>query len=167
MAHSVQWMPGPSGLLIRMPPLGPKTPITHHCLLLVTQDYQVQLCYFRLYAPSVTFIKCSLKYPGIAMENQPSNTERLEGSKASRLCVDAAVGLNYNESSVLIAMHSHCIPSPSALSSHVEAMGHDVQAESTQHPNEDLCNDWETWGEESPIELCEVQIEFNGTTMGG
>ncbi|KIK08291.1 hypothetical protein K443DRAFT_672780 [Laccaria amethystina LaAM-08-1] len=159
------WIPGPSGLPIRMPPLGPKTPITHHCLLLVTQDYQVQLCYLRLYAPSVTFIKCSLKYPGIATENQPSNTERSEGSKASRLCVDAAVGLNYNESSVLIAMHSHCIPSLSAVPSHVEAMGHGVQDESTRHPNADLCNDWETWGEESSIELCEVQIEFNGTTM--
>lgn len=166
MAHSVQWIPGPSGLPIRMPPLGPKTPITHHCLLLVTQDYQVQLCYLRLYAPSVTFIKCSLKYPGIATENQPSNTERSEGSKASRLCVDAAVGLNYNESSVLIAMHSHYIPSLSAVPSHVEAMGHGVQDESTRHPNADLCNDWETWGEESSIELCEVQIEFNGTTMG-
>lgn len=159
------WIPGPSGLPIRMPPLGPKTPITHHCLLLVTQDYQVQLCYLRLYAPSITFIKCSLKYPGIAMENQPSNTERSEGSKASRLCVDAAVGLSYNESSILIAMHSHCIPSRSALPSQAETMGHDVQAESTQHPNADLCNDWETWGEESSIELCEVQIEFNGTTL--
>lgn len=151
---------------IRLPPLGPKTPITNHCLLLVTQDHQVHLCYFRLYAPTITILKCSIEYPGFTKENQSSNVEeRSEGFKASRLCVDAAVGLSYNESSILVAMHSRCIPSPSALPPHVEP---GVPTESTRYPGADLnCNDWETWGEESSMGLCEIQIKFDGSTMGG
>ena len=128
---------------------------------------------------------CSLTQPGVTLENQP-NIFQVGGSLAGgiKLCSNAAIGMGYNgdyyqkflfpsiltlhaESSVLIAMRSHLLPSQTAKSAPFNPMDLSLPLGMPQHMSSGTTPsiDWIPWGEESIIELCEVQLNFDGMNM--
>jgi hypothetical protein len=72
------------------------------------------------------------------------------------------------ESSILIAMRSHLYPSiASQPPPSFNPMDLNVPLDaSASTANPDPAVEWECWGEESTIELVEVQLKFDGNVMG-
>ncbi|TFK42513.1 hypothetical protein BDQ12DRAFT_676334 [Crucibulum laeve] len=150
----------------RLLPRGPLTSITNPTLILVTQDHQAHACYFRQYSPTLKIIKCSLLSPTLRLEGQPVPVNGpVAGSGAIRECVDAAVGLGYGESSILVAMHSRRIPPQSAAIPPFDAMDIDVPI-ALQPTTDSAPSDWDTWGEEQFIDLCEIQFKHYPIALG-
>lgn len=87
-------MANSSGIPGRSPPRGPRTPVSDPTLLIVTQDHQVNICYFRHYIPSLKIISCSLTQPGVTLEGQTHLGED-RGTHGKR-CLRAAIGLSPN-----------------------------------------------------------------------
>jgi hypothetical protein len=86
-----------TGLVTRLPPRGPRTPVSNPTLALVTQAHQLNIYYFRDYVPSVKVISSSLLQPEVMVENRPHPAHDLtNGLDGIRLCVNAAIGLGYN-----------------------------------------------------------------------
>lgn len=147
----------------------------------------MNVCYLRHYIPTLKIIKCSLIEPGVVAENQPNPVnDGPIGPGVIRQCMNAAIGLGYNgkhqifhsqrlklttvptESSILVAMRSHRFPLPTAIPAPFTAMNMDLSLDVTQPPvSEDMGIEWETWGEETTIDLCEIQLRFDGSVMGG
>lgn len=70
------------------------------------------------------------------------------------------------DTSVLIATRSHLLPLSPAGTSQFDSMDLSIPVNLTQqHSSGPETNDWEAWGEESIIELCEVQLKFDGVQM--
>lgn len=90
-----QWATDSSGLSTRLPPRGPRTPISNPTLLLVTQDHRVNVCYFRHYMPSLKIITCSLEQPGTVLDSQ-AHLVQDKSLNTARQCFCAAIGLGYN-----------------------------------------------------------------------
>jgi hypothetical protein len=152
-------------------------------LLLVTEDHQLNMCYLRAYMPSLKVMKCSLTQPSMVTENQPHSMRDIpNGQGGVRVCIGASIGLAYNgtfstpplsdiriyinsaESTILVAMRSRLHPSPNVAPSSFNTMdlglSLDVSQSSIPEPVPSI--EWESWGEETTIELCEVQIVFDG-----
>lgn len=71
------------------------------------------------------------------------------------------------ETSILVAMRSHLHPTPSAKLTSFNPMDLSLSLDVTQTFNSDPApsTDWEPWGEETTIELCEIQMGFDGATI--
>ncbi|KAH7913732.1 hypothetical protein BJ138DRAFT_1145401 [Hygrophoropsis aurantiaca] len=164
-----EWVTCPDGSTSRLPPRGPLTPVSDPTLLLVTQSHQLNVCYLRTYLPTLRFMTCSLIQPHFTSEN-PAHTpqEMPGGAKTARLCIRASIGFMHSDSSVLIAMRSQRYPS--------DAMKHatdlslepsDLKMPTPVPPPDEgpAMIDWETWGEESTIDLCEVKLKFDAIQM--
>jgi len=139
-------------------------------LVLVTQDHHVHITYLRQYASSLATMKRLLTSPGITKE-QLHATDVTENPRNNRQCIEAAIGLLYDETSIIIATYSRRLPAPLKTTTPVvtpfNSMDLSVSVDMLQHrvqgPNP---SDWETSGEERSIELSEVQILFDGSIMG-
>lgn len=79
----------------RLPPRGPRTPVSSPTLLLVTEDNQVSVCYFRHYIPSMKVIRCPLGQTAMTLEGHPHPNED-KGSGSIKQCFKATIGLGYN-----------------------------------------------------------------------
>lgn len=161
---SRQWATDSSGLSTRLPPRGPHMPISDPTLLLVTQDHRVNVCYFRYYIPSLKIISCSLEQPGIILDSQ-AHLVQYKSLNTTRQCICAAIGLGFNESSVLIATRSCLLPSPMPNSPDFDATGLSLPVELTAQDIDMLSTEWESIGEESFINICELQLKFDGTQL--
>ena len=171
---------------MRLPPRGPVTPMSSPTLLLVTEDHQLNMCYLRAYMPSLKVMKCSLTQPTVVMENQPPSIhDPPNGPGGVRVCIAASIGLAYNgtfsalssssqtfaenpsESSILVAMRSHLYPSSNAVPSSFNTMDLGLSLDMSQPsaPEPVSSVEWESWGEETTIELCEVQLGFDGSNI--
>ncbi|GLB34886.1 hypothetical protein LshimejAT787_0204510 [Lyophyllum shimeji] len=154
-----------SGSSTRLPPRGPRTPVSNPTLLLVTQDHHVQVCYLRHYMSSLRFLNCPMTQPGIAVEGQA----QVPGDACGiRQCFRAAIGLVYNEQAILIATRSYHTPPPSKDNSRFGAVDSTLPDDMNQPlPPELQSMEWESWGEESTINLYEVQVRHNGVQIAG
>ncbi|KAK0503447.1 hypothetical protein EDD18DRAFT_1137871, partial [Armillaria luteobubalina] len=160
-----QWTADEHGTFLRLPTRGPRTPVSYPTLALVTQNHRLTLCYVRNYIPSLKMFSAPLNQYSVVHESSSVPTpEATDNGGLLRLCVTAAVGLGYDESSILVATRSHIIPLPPGNpdNDHFDMnMSLDFgqsNAESTTHFEE-------VYGEESIIEVSEVRLQFDGIMM--
>ncbi|KAH9951450.1 hypothetical protein B0H21DRAFT_719063 [Amylocystis lapponica] len=127
-----EWVTTDSGTSLRLPTRGPLTPVLSSILILVTQDHQIHICLMLPFVSTVT-----------ESQSAPEVTARPGGVL---FCTNAAIGLNHDDSSILVAMRSHLLPSgDTSMISHTPV---DIN----------MPMDWELWGEESKIYLCEASL---------
>ncbi|OBZ75805.1 hypothetical protein A0H81_04305 [Grifola frondosa] len=134
-----EWVMSDTGTTYHLPPRGPFTPSSGPRLLLVTQSHQLHSSDTRIQIDSDT----------------------IGGPGGERVCIKAAIGLGYSESSILVAMRSQLLPSRSVNHSSftsMEFLSLDMSNPST--PSENVfTTEWELWGEEPTIHVCEVQLD--------
>ncbi|KAJ7685260.1 hypothetical protein DFH06DRAFT_970910 [Mycena polygramma] len=143
-----EWTVDDTGSPSRLPPRGPPTPVSNLSLILVTESRWVTVCYLRQYSSQLRMITCPLFEPTSAGEGRPNPIEQGPNRHASiRICTRAAIGLAYNDHS----MNSMNLTLPLTLE--------------MPSSEPDLAIEWETWGEESYIELSEVRLDFEGMVV--
>ncbi|KAI6045743.1 hypothetical protein EDC04DRAFT_2634728 [Pisolithus marmoratus] len=166
-----EWITYSDGSCSRLPLRGPLTPVSSPTLLLVTQSHELHVCYARPYSPSLSFLCCSLVQPYFITEGQSRAAfhDVPSGPRASRLCIKAAIGFMYTDSSVLVAMRSRRYPTTDSLAPIARNGGDlglslDVSHQATsEEPSPPL--DWGALAEEQTIELCEVKLRFDGSAI--
>ncbi|KAK7054787.1 pseudouridine synthase pus4 [Paramarasmius palmivorus] len=150
---------------IRLPYRGPRIAISTATMLLVTENHQVILCYFRQNASNFKMLTCSLLKQSVTVENatktEPSPPNELN---STRICTTAAIGLSYHESSIIVATRSQRYPLPLTVTqfNSIE-VGGPTERDETQL--EVLRNIPEDYEEECTIELCEVLLNFTGVQL--
>lgn len=174
---------GHSGVTTRLPPRGPRTPISDPTLLLVTQDHRVNVCYFRKHGTIFKIITSLLSQPGTTSEHQSQLGE--DNDLNNKRCFRAAIGLHYNgnlssilayepilllslaESSILIATRSSFLPPPLAdVEPQFNSTDITFSMDIPQEPSLEIRSmEWETWCEETTINICEVKFNFDGMQM--
>ncbi|KZP19504.1 hypothetical protein FIBSPDRAFT_955383 [Athelia psychrophila] len=163
-----QWVTDENGLATRLPPCGPRIPVAKPGLLLVTADHQLHLWYLRAFTTVFRSLKMSLLQPGLVAENiTPTVHDDSNGPGGVRVCIGASIALAYNEPSVIIATRSTLHPSPTSKSSSFDPMDLSMSMD-VNHPADSgafVSNEWETWSQEPTIDLCEVQVGFDGTCI--
>ncbi|KAJ6496752.1 hypothetical protein C8R47DRAFT_1042539 [Mycena vitilis] len=161
-----EWTVDDTGSPSRLPPRGPPTPVSNLSLILVTESRWVTVCYLRQYSPQLRMITCPLFEPTSAGEGRPNPIEQGPNRHASiRICTRAAIGLAYNEHSIVIATRSRVIPScvkDHSLNSMNLTLPLTLELPSSEP---DLAVEWETWGEESYVELSEIRLDFEGMVV--
>ncbi|KII88403.1 hypothetical protein PLICRDRAFT_41563 [Plicaturopsis crispa FD-325 SS-3] len=168
-----EWTTSPSGGPVRRPRRGPATPISSPTLLLVTQTQQINVCYVRAFIPTLKVLACPLTQRTIVLENQThANHDSPSGTGGVKVCVRAAIGVGYEESTILVAMRSRLVPSSFGPSSSFDGMDLGIPMDTMTQTSSDSSDpiassstEWESWGEESVIELCEVRLNFDGDSM--
>ncbi|CAL1704650.1 unnamed protein product [Somion occarium] len=160
-----EWVVSDSGTASRLPPLGPTLPFNSPILLLVTESRDVNVCLLPPSVPSVKILRTSLVQSTTASE---STSPPLEGTSLGgrHVCIAAAIGLSYNDPSILIAMRSHLLPPDDPSSDHpldmVLPLDLDQPLPAAHTTSTAQSNLWEIWGEEAMIELCEVTLGKGG-----
>ncbi|KAF7323045.1 hypothetical protein HMN09_00084400 [Mycena chlorophos] len=139
------------------PPRGPPTPLTNPTFVLVTEDRRVAVHYQPQYAQGQAPIKiasCSL--------TEPSNSGADSTATASaniKICFRAAVGLAYNESTIIIATRSKTLASEPRIISQEAPIDLTMELDLPPPPPQpEHLLDWGCWGEDEYIELCEVHM---------
>lgn len=166
-----EWVTSSDGFCSRLPSRGPRTPASNPTLLLVTQSHELHVCYLRTYIPSLKVLSCSLSQPYFFTEGQARFAihDVPSGPKASRLCIKATIGLFYNDTLLLVAMRSQRYPSSESLkpAAHNDIdIGLPSDLPQDPIPEEHLPPlDWGALTEELTIELCEVNLRFDGSAM--
>ncbi|KAL4251734.1 hypothetical protein ABKN59_004474 [Abortiporus biennis] len=161
-----EWVVTDSGIPTRLPPRGPVVPVNSPTLLLVTQSNQVNVCFLRPAVQKMRILRASLTHTSSVSDNAQTIPEDMtECLGGERICVCAAFGLNYNEHSILVATRSRIIP-PKRPVHHDMGLGLAPNFPDMSSTSEDvLFDEWESWGDESTIDLCEVAIDTNGVLM--
>ncbi|KZT70141.1 hypothetical protein DAEQUDRAFT_810869 [Daedalea quercina L-15889] len=163
-----EWTITESGSSARLPPRGPLTPLFSTILLLVTEDHCLSLCVLPPVAASLKVVKTSLLQAGVAQEAQ-SKDDSLPKTVGPNLCVAAAIYMGYNEPSLLIAMRSKILPPQRIHESTYTAMNLNMPLDindvgpSYEVP---LTPEWDLWGEDSMINLCEVRMSMKLVMKG-
>ncbi|KAI4517588.1 hypothetical protein K525DRAFT_289458 [Schizophyllum commune Loenen D] len=150
-----EWTVNDDGTASRLPPRGSPTPVLFQGLVVVTRNHSLKLFYYRHYQKNVKIIPLTLMNMCVNVE---ANTKpEIEGPPLPgcvRLCAKAAIGVNYNDSSLLIASRLYRVPARSAVPQAPFDVDEDPQG-----------IEWEQWGEEPTIELAECALRFNGEQM--
>lgn len=159
-----------SGSITRLPPLGPRPPVSSPTLVLVTEACQVHVCYLRHGFPNLRFLTCSLTHPSSMLERDASSHADIASTPGgTKICTDAAIGLSYEESSIIIAMRSRVLPlfqaDPNTYNGMDLNLSLDMPRTRSLFADASLALEWETWGETPTIELCEVDLDCDGLQM--
>ncbi|KZV69480.1 hypothetical protein PENSPDRAFT_753343 [Peniophora sp. CONT] len=152
-AHGVN---GPS----RLPPRGPQLPQAIATVAVVSQDMQLHVCFIKRSSGVLSMLSCCLSYPDESTEDGGTSFERpTQGSEGVRICSVAAIGLSYNEDSLLVATVSRKLPHPvgsdPSLSLDI-SMGIDMTGASQVEPT--AFNDWEKLGDDAVLEIAEARL---------
>ncbi|PBK78348.1 hypothetical protein ARMSODRAFT_947241 [Armillaria solidipes] len=160
-----QWTADEHGSFLRLPTRGPRTPVSYPTLALVTQNHRLTLCYVRNYIPSLKMFSAPLNQYSVVHENSSVPTpEATDNGGLLRLCVTAAIGLGYDESSILVATRSHIIPLPPG-NPNTDHFDMNMSLDFGQSNAESTTHSEEVYGEESIIEVSEVRLQFDGIMM--
>ena len=113
-------------------------------------------------------------------QNPTTDLDTVGKLGGDRLCMKAAIGVSYQgkpthsmlltliltgiESTILVAMRSQLLPSqPSAqVPQGSMDLGLSMDLSQPQPVESPFTAEWEVWGEEQMITLCEVRVEFRG-----
>lgn len=143
----------------------------------------MNVCYFRHHGTIFKIITSSLLQPGTTSE-RPSQFGK-DSDLNNKRCFRAAIGLHYNgnlssipahksnlslflaESSVIIATRSSFPPPPLAdVESQFNPADITFSMDMPQEPSLEIQSmEWESWCEESTINLCEVKFKFDSMQM--
>ncbi|KAI3610536.1 pseudouridylate synthase 4 [Moniliophthora roreri] len=180
-----EWICDPvSGKPTRLPFRGPRTPVSTATVLLVTENRQVILCYFRHGASNFKMLSCSLSKPSFTNEStSKTETEVANDLNTVRICTSAALALNYygkcsrsflrapptksvtsTDSFIIVATRSQKYPLP-LTNGQYNPIDISAPIDLDQTRMEVLRNIPEDYEEESTIDLCAVQLNFNGAMM--
>ncbi|THH20782.1 hypothetical protein EW146_g628 [Bondarzewia mesenterica] len=168
LGNARKWVTDAAGRAIRLPSLGPHTPCSSPTLMVITRALQANIYYIRHGTSSFKVLNCSLTQPDQSQESQlaPQPFEMPSGSGGVKTCVSAAIGLAYNESSILIATQSRTVPPPISTSSFSIDTSLPIDISQPDQVSDSLgADDWDDWGQEPAINLCEVRIGFDCETM--
>ncbi|KAF8651459.1 hypothetical protein AX16_004758 [Volvariella volvacea WC 439] len=155
-----EWVPTQHGLS-RLAPRGPLAPAYEAILLLVTEDRCADIHYLRNYEKAFKILKCPLEYTGTVDESRPvPPSDPMVGTSCMRRSLRAAVGLGYNETSIMIAIRNQRLPLQH-ISPPFDPMNLGLPM-NVHFPDDSPCLDWESFGEEATIELYELQLQFSG-----
>ncbi len=93
-----QWATNSSGVPTRLPSRGPTTPVSDPTLVVVTQDNNLIVFYYRYIVSGLRSIKRSLVVPGLMVESPQifNTTDGLENANGTKHCMDAAISTGYN-----------------------------------------------------------------------
>jgi hypothetical protein len=95
-----QWAASLSGATRRLPPFGPRVPISTPILILVTQLQTMDIWYLRMRTAKSEFqvLQASLTLPNMTAENQPKPISKTKDPSwvGIKRCVSAAIGIGYN-----------------------------------------------------------------------
>ncbi|KAL0946602.1 hypothetical protein HGRIS_012801 [Hohenbuehelia grisea] len=151
-----------TGTSSRLPPRGPPLPPWASTIMLVTQNNHVEIRYHRKQAAQFKTLSVPLSQPGRATENH-AETPKDNGPPLGgmTICTHAAIGLPYQENSILVATRSHRYPLASATDPGT------TNFDLSEHapPVVNIGHDRSIWGEQGSIELAEIRLVFNGVVM--
>lgn len=150
------WHLDATGSASRLPLRGPQTPVSDPNLLYITSDHRANLCYLEHYR-QLRVISCSLDQNGAT--SGVTQLDETISKHVSKHCTLASIGLAYSEPSIIVATRLSSLPSQF---SH-EPQFSNIPVNSTD-PTSSV-NEWEIWGEEDVINLCELRLQFDGTPM--
>lgn len=164
-----EWITSESGISKRLPSRGPHWQLAPFCLLLVTQNSELNVCYYRPNSPNINILRASLSEQHVMPEQVRLDTAADSFGDAlsaggARVCTHATIGLGYEENSVLIASRSRIIPTaphPTSGFMNMDLSAPFVDMPQNMPASDEPPMDWEVWGEENHIELSEVRIMIN------
>ncbi|KAJ3768879.1 hypothetical protein FB446DRAFT_694341 [Lentinula raphanica] len=157
-----------TGVPARLPPQGPRTPVSNPTLVLVTENHRIFVCYLRYYKLTLQMFSCSLLQPSATFEQQSDNSkDELIEVDSVRICTHAAIGTTYGDSIILIAMRSQVFPVSSLTLDQTDQFSLDLGLSLDMEPEQTeiypiSCEDP---GEDSKIEIAKVQLQYNGSRM--
>ncbi|KAI5123618.1 hypothetical protein M0805_003433 [Coniferiporia weirii] len=159
-----EWVSADTGVPVRLPTLGPFFPLTNPVLFVVTETHLCNVYYTHTQFEQVKMLSASLSRRSSSQEGQKRLPgERIDGSRGLGRCVHAAIGFGYDESSILIATYSSFVPSPPSELVSSQAADLTMSLGMTQPLSEPvMSSEWETWRDDSIIEVCEVNISTQG-----
>ncbi|KAI0636718.1 hypothetical protein C8Q77DRAFT_1051073 [Trametes polyzona] len=160
-----EWVVSETGSSSRLPPVGPMTPLGSPILLLVTQNHEMHVCGLPPQYASVNIARVSLLQPQAAEFGPPSVVGAGVGKLGGdRMCTKAAIGLCYRGEHpiILVAMRSQLMPSQNSCQALHNPMDLGLALDITQPSSSQspFLAEWESWGEESTISLCEVRLMY-------
>ncbi|KAH9857142.1 hypothetical protein C2E23DRAFT_375639 [Lenzites betulinus] len=155
-----EWIVSETGTSSRLPPLGPLTPLGTPLLLLVTHACEIYVCGLPPFTPTVTVTRASLLQPCTTDPPPPPLNELPGRIGGNMICTKAAIGLCYRDSTMLVAMRTQLMPSQSSTQTlHNLDLGLSIDV-TQPPPDSPFLAEWELWGEECTISLCEVHVTY-------
>ncbi|KAI0362401.1 hypothetical protein OH77DRAFT_1500103 [Trametes cingulata] len=156
-----EWTVSEAGTSSRLPPLGPVTHTGSPVLLLVTQNHQLHVCTLPSTTPTLKITRATLLQPSDSSQ-QPTDSESLGKVGGDRICTQAAIGLCYQDSTILVAMRSRLMPSQTSSQAPQNPLDLSLSLDMVPPPPPEspFLAEWELWGEEPTISLCEVRLQW-------
>ncbi|KAI0748585.1 hypothetical protein C8Q80DRAFT_1103764 [Daedaleopsis nitida] len=155
-----EWVVSDAGSSSRLPALGPPSSLGSPLLVLVTESHYLHV--FTMGQEKAVQLggRVSLLEPTDPVHPffEPEPVGKVGGD---RICTKAAIGLCYQESTILVAMRSQLRPSQHSIQTFQAAVDLGLTMDLSQ-PNpidSPFVAEWEAWGEEQMISLCEVRVE--------
>ncbi|RDX56470.1 hypothetical protein OH76DRAFT_1550926 [Lentinus brumalis] len=151
-----EWVVTDEGTSMRLPTLGPLAPVGTPLLLLVTESHQLLVFTVSTQTKPQQLGRTSL------LQHFTPDTEPIGKIGGDKICVKAAIGLCYQDSVILVAMRSKLLPSQGAAQALQNAvdLGLSMDLSQSQPVDSPFSHEWELWGEEPTISVCEVRIEY-------
>ena len=143
-------------------------------LLLVTEAHMVHVHSISSTGKVEPAQRATLLHP-IHPSVPSKDPEQIGKLGGDRVCVKAAIGLYYQgehqvlcgclvligvDATAIVAMRSQLLPSQNSTQGHQNPMDLGLSIDLGQPPSESPnITEWELWGEEQVISLCEIRIE--------
>ncbi|RPD66418.1 hypothetical protein L226DRAFT_530522 [Lentinus tigrinus ALCF2SS1-7] len=155
-----EWVVTDEGKSMRLPALGPLAPMGTPLLLLVTESHQLLVFTLSSQAKPQQVGRTPL------LQHYLPDTEPTGKIGGDKICMKAAIGFCYQDHVFLVAMRSKLLPSQGAAQALQSAvnLGLSIDISQPQLLDSQFSHEWELWGEEHTISLCEVRLEYKPGT---
>ncbi|KAL5535488.1 hypothetical protein ACEPAF_3582 [Sanghuangporus sanghuang] len=158
-----KWSSSDSGTPVRLPALGPFIPSLHPVLITVTETRLCDVFYLHPQAEKLHMLSASLARRSVSKETQKRPIgEQVEGPRGLGRCVHAAIGVGYDESSVLVSTYSSFVPGAAPESQRQRSADVNLSLTVPAFEEPEATSNWETWRDEKVIDVCEVNISIEG-----
>ncbi|TDL28517.1 hypothetical protein BD410DRAFT_781035 [Rickenella mellea] len=160
------WVVSEENKPTRLPSLGPAIPQRNSILLLVTEAHIINVYYIHPQNDAVKMLSASLCRPCRMKDGDPrAINERVDGPRGMGLITHSAIGLGYNENSIIIATHSKAVPSPPSDLYSPDTVDLSLSLSATPPAFGQSLSHWESWDDENIIEICQVKLGFYGLAL--
>ncbi|GJJ16006.1 hypothetical protein Clacol_010285 [Clathrus columnatus] len=142
--------------------LGPISPFGHSRLLLVTQNHAIQIVDRVLPFHPFQMASASLLHAcrGGSVDRPPMK-EMINGPGGVTVCTKAAIGLGYNENSLIVATHTSLVAASTNTEFSDQTNHLPLVSTTTASPPS-----WDSFGSENSIHLCESERKARKTIVG-